>query len=484
MQKYDAIVIGAGITGLLTALVLGKHGKKVIVFEKNPYPGGNCNSYMVDDYQVDVGVHAITHLIRGPLKRLMENYFDYVPVFEDLGPYYVRTDKKLMPVPSTIKEFVTFDVIPRMDRLALTQALTKALTFSTFGMDLAKQPVSNFLPKNLSQDTYDFVNAMAYSLSGKDMHATSAQRVLEGSAFVRDSVTPEQLENILKIEEKNTNQENILTSLIPMNLHTSLQTRLDKVSNPLTSLGRLATNDVSYSQGYPRKGLKSILNALLYSLPNNVEIKLNSPVSKILVNENRVKGIISDDTYLADIVIHTGFAKNLPDLIDDLSTEYIKFLEGIVQAKSLTIWLGLKKFTESFNYIGSEIWYKDKPYWAMPISNYDSSLVPEGKQLVGFTFLIDNNKTDSSEIKKAYESIYKALPDIEDNIEMKHEQIIIPEKAAVTIDGNFADIRTPIKNLYIAGTDTDKRSMGITRASYSVIEMMRVLNTDGKLHRR
>jgi len=484
MGKYDVIVVGAGVTGLLSALVLAKHGKKVLILEKSKHVGGNCNSYVVDGFQVDTGAHAITHLIEGPLKRLMESYFDYLPVFEDYGNYFIRTDKRLVKVPSNIKEFVTFDVLPKMDRLVLSQAVTKALTYRTFGMDLSKQSVCEFLPKNLSQDTYDFANTISYFLTGKDMKHTSAQRVLEGSAFVRDSVTPEQLDEILKTEERNGQEEKVLQNLIPLNLHTSLQTRLNKVSSPLTTLGRLATNKVSYSQGYPRKGLKSLLNAILYSLPKSVEIMVENPVHKILTEEGVVKGVVADDTYLADMVIHTGFAKDLPCLVEDLPSSYVKELEGIVQTKSLTIWLGLDTTMEAFNYIGSEIWFRDKAYWAMPISNYDSSLAPEGKQLVGFTFVIDPEKDDSSEIKKAYETIYNAVPGIGEHVEMKHEQIIIPEKAAVTIDGNFADIRTPIKNLYVAGTDTDRRSMGITRAAYSVIEMLRVLNIDSNLHRR
>ena len=484
MKKYDVIVVGAGVTGLLSALVLAKHGKKVLILEKSKQVGGNCNSYVVDGFQVDTGAHAITHLIEGPLKRLMESYFDYLPVFEDYGNYFIRTDKRLVKVPSNIKEFVTFDVLPRMDRLALSQAVTKALTYTTFGMDLSKQSVYEFLPRNLSQDTYDFADTISYFLSGKDMKHTSAKRVLEGSAFVRDSVTPEQLEEILKTDEKTGHEEKVLQNLIPLNLHTSLQTRLNKVSSPLTTLGRLATNRVSYSQGYPRKGLKSLLNAILYSLPKSVEIMVENPVHRILTEEGVVKGVVADDTYLADMVIHTGFAKDLPHLIEDLPSSYVKELDGIMQTKSLTIWLGLDITMEAFNYIGSEIWFRDKAYWAMPISNYDSSLAPEGKQLVGFTFVMDPEKENSSEIKKAYETIYNAVPGIEEHVEMKHEQIIIPEKAAVTIDGNFADIRTPIKNLYVAGTDTDRRSMGITRAAYSVIEMLRVLNADGNLHRR
>lgn len=484
MKKYDVIVVGAGVTGLLSALVLAKHGKKVLILEKSKHVGGNCNSYVVDGFQVDTGPHAITHLIEGPLKRLMDSYFDYIPVFEDYGNYFIRTDKRLVKVPSNIKEFVTFDVLPRMDRLALSQAVTKALTYTTFGMDLSKQSVYEFLPKNLSKDTYDFADTISYFLSGKDMKHTSAKRVLEGSAFVRDSVTPEQLEEILKTDEKNGHEEKVLQNLIPLNLHTSLQTRLNKVSSPLTTLGRLATNKVSYSQGYPRKGLKSLLNAILYSLPKTVEIIVENPVHKILVEEGVTKGVVADDTYLADMVIHTGFAKDLPQLVEELPSFYVKDLDGIAQTKSLTIWIGLDTTMEAFNYIGSEIWFKEKAYWAMPISNYDSSLAPEGKQLIGFSFIMNPEKDNNSEIKMAYETIYNAIPSIEEHIEMKHEQIIIPEKAAVTIDGNFADIRTPIRNLYVAGTDTDRRSMGITRAAYSVIEMLRVLNADGNLHRR
>lgn len=77
MKKYDVIVVGAGVSGLLAALTLSKHGKHVLVLEKGRYLGGNCNSYMVDGYQVDTGAHAITHLIEGPLPRLMDNYFDF-----------------------------------------------------------------------------------------------------------------------------------------------------------------------------------------------------------------------------------------------------------------------------------------------------------------------------------------------------------------------------------------------------------------------
>lgn len=485
MKKYDVIVVGAGISGLLAALTLSKHGKKVILLEKKQHLGGNCNSYIVDGYQVDTGAHAITHLIKGPLKMLMENYFDFLPVFEDYGHYYIRTEKDLVKVPSNLKDFVTFDVLPRKDRLLLSQALTKAVTFSLFGIDLSDQSVYDFLPKNLSKDTSDFVDTICVFLSGKSMRETSVHRVLSGSSFVRDSITQEQFDAMIGKLEPKTHQstESILASILSYHPNTSLQARMTHVNQTFTYFERLATNDVNYSQGYPRKGLKALLSAILYSIPEKtVEIKKECEVKSILTKDGKVSGVEADEIYTSDIVIYTGFATELPGLIKDLPAEYIGDLRCIVNNKSLTIWLGLEKELSDFDYIGSEIWFKDFSYWATSISNYDSSLAPKDKQLIGFSFVIDRNNSEKQELKKAYDTIFRAHPNIEKYIEMKHEQIMIPEKAAVTINGKFMDIRTPIKNLYIAGTDADKRSMGITRASYSIIELLKILNEDGNLH--
>jgi len=136
---------------------------------------------------------------------------------------------------------------------------------------------------------------------------------------------------------------------------------------------------------------------------------------------------------------------------------------------------------KEFDYTGSEIWFKNGAYWAMPISNYDSCIAPKGMQLVGFTFIIEDNKNIESEKKHAMEIIVNAIPGIDKNIEMEHYQLTIPEKAAVTINGFFAGQRSPVGNLYLVGTDTDNRSMGITRAAYSVLELLKAMKEDKKL---
>ena len=94
---------------------------------------------------------------------------------------------------------------------------------------------------------------------------------------------------------------------------------MTKVAQPFTSLERLATNDVNSSQGYPRKGLKALLNSILYSLPETVEIKKECEVISILVQNEKVSGVEADEIYTSDIVIYTGFATELPRLVEVFS---------------------------------------------------------------------------------------------------------------------------------------------------------------------
>ena len=468
MVDYDVIVVGGGISGLLSALTLGRHGRSVLILEKENIVGGNCNSYQVDGFQVDTGPHAITHLREGPLRRIMDEYFTYMPVFVDYGHYYVRTEKGLTKIPSNIKEFATFDVLHRKDRLLISQALTKALTLNAFGMLEENKAVYDFLPKGLSKDALDFVDAIAPFLSGKSMKETSVKRVLYGSSFVRDSVS----EDIFEEERHDdTSYASIITDRISKY----------QLMTKLSTLGRLATNKVAYAQAYPRGGLKSILNAVLYSMPATVSIKTGERVKEIITQDGVAKGVATNnDSFTAETVIYSGFVKSLPSLVT-LPSDFIKNISRIDQTLSLTIWLGLGEKMKEFDYTGSEIWFKNGAYWAMPISNYDSCIAPKGKQLVGFTFIIEDNKNIESEKKHAMEIIVNAIPGIDKNIEMEHYQLTIPEKAAVTINGFFAGQRSPVENLYLVGTDTDNRSMGITRAAYSVLELLKAMKEDKKL---
>jgi len=76
---YDAIVIGAGMSGLAAALRLALHEKRVVVLEKHELWGGLNSFYTLQGRPFDVGLHALTNFVRpgtpqakgAPLMRLM-----------------------------------------------------------------------------------------------------------------------------------------------------------------------------------------------------------------------------------------------------------------------------------------------------------------------------------------------------------------------------------------------------------------------------
>lgn len=57
--KYDVVIIGAGIGGLVCGCYLAKAGKKVLIVEKNDKPGGYCNSFDKQGFSFDTCVHSL-----------------------------------------------------------------------------------------------------------------------------------------------------------------------------------------------------------------------------------------------------------------------------------------------------------------------------------------------------------------------------------------------------------------------------------------
>ncbi|NOT29814.1 MAG: NAD(P)/FAD-dependent oxidoreductase [Planctomycetes bacterium] len=75
-MKYDAIVIGAGMSGLAAALRLSQHDQRVVVLEKHELWGGLNSFYTLGGRPFDVGLHALTNYAPpgkkgAPLTRLL-----------------------------------------------------------------------------------------------------------------------------------------------------------------------------------------------------------------------------------------------------------------------------------------------------------------------------------------------------------------------------------------------------------------------------
>ncbi|MBI4509256.1 MAG: NAD(P)/FAD-dependent oxidoreductase [Deltaproteobacteria bacterium] len=58
-ERFDVVVIGAGMGGLTAAALLGRHGKSVLVIDRHYVAGGNATVFKRPGYEFDVGLHYI-----------------------------------------------------------------------------------------------------------------------------------------------------------------------------------------------------------------------------------------------------------------------------------------------------------------------------------------------------------------------------------------------------------------------------------------
>ena len=104
MQKYDAIVVGAGNGGLSTACTLAKAGKKVLLVEQHNLPGGVASSFRRGRFEFETALHELAAIgkpgARGEVYELVnENYgvpINWVPVPELFRAIHVQDDGTIL----------------------------------------------------------------------------------------------------------------------------------------------------------------------------------------------------------------------------------------------------------------------------------------------------------------------------------------------------------------------------------------------------
>jgi all-trans-retinol 13,14-reductase len=455
--KYDVVVVGAGVSGLLSALSLSKEGKSVLVLEKEGYVGGVCRSYKVQGYTVDTGPHIITRLDSGPLKVLMNKYFEVIPNFVPFGKYYLRINGQIKDFPWSLKDWMMFDLLPVEDRSLLMKSLIDIAYMMNSGRDMTRVSIKDIMPGSISPTAVAFLDYLSYFMLGTGPENAPVSRFIDRKEYKTE-----------KHKEENGFS-------IPY---------VGKMYNLL--IGGTPTD-----QYYPKGGIQKIVDSLMYSMPPSVKIKLGEELLAInteTVNRGyseKITGVTTDKgQYQADVVIYSGFATDIPKLVSTpLSQRYVENLSKIEKVNSLSIWLGLDE--QVFKEDASEMWVSTSTdtyhTWLIPTSNYDPHLAPKDKHLVGFAFVVPEG-TGSEEMKrKARNTIFSNIPALEKHMNMIHYQELVPEKATWNMNAGFGDVKTPIDNMYCVGSDSFKRSMGLTRTSYSIIKMLETVREDGNL---
>lgn len=96
-KKYDVVIVGSGLGGLVSAIILAKEGKSVCILEKNNQYGGNLQTFVRDRTIFDTGIHYIGGLGEG---QNLFRYFSYLGIMDGL---------KLKKMDENAYDIITFD---------------------------------------------------------------------------------------------------------------------------------------------------------------------------------------------------------------------------------------------------------------------------------------------------------------------------------------------------------------------------------------
>lgn len=157
-MKADAIIIGAGISGLATAFLLKKNGLNVIVLEAESEVGGTMKSKRVNDYLVEFGPNSAletTHLFKQIADEIgISNEMVYANEFANKR--YIFKNGKLHPIPMKPQEFFKSKLWSWTGKFRIMLEPFHGRAKNTAGDPYWEETVAQFVRRRLGKEFLDY----------------------------------------------------------------------------------------------------------------------------------------------------------------------------------------------------------------------------------------------------------------------------------------------------------------------------------------
>jgi len=371
-MKKKIVIIGGGIGGLASAMLLGKKGYDVTLLEKNKHLGGRANIFTEQGFTFDMGPswYMMPDIFEDFFKLVGEDITKYLTL-ERLAPSYrvfLESEHKHYDFYSDMeKNLATFESLEPGSGEKLKEHLKRG----GFQYKISKQ---EFMYKNYDS-IFDFVNKRVMT-EGRKLPLFSSMSTIVNKLF-----SNELLQKVLQYQT-------VLLGTSPYN------------TPGIYSL----MNYVDFVDGiwYPKGGIYELIKALVtIAKKNNVTMRTEVPVSNILIVDGVAKGVRleSGEEITADIVIsNADYEHTETKLMDEKYREHsTQYWESRTLAPSAFImYLGVDGLAPSLthhNLLFSADWNKnfaqifDTPQWPDSPSIYvckpsetDPTVAPHGTE--------------------------------------------------------------------------------------------------------
>lgn len=181
-SKYDVVIIGSGLGGMVCAAILAKEGRRVCVIEKNEQIGGSLQTFRRMGVTFDTGVHYIGGLAPG---NSLYKIFNYLGIMHRLP--VVRMDEEGFDVIQFDGDEATYPYGMGYDNFKqqlVARFPDEATAIDTYCRDMqricASVPLYNLQPEDGYTDMEMFTTSVKGYLEQLTGNVT-LQRVLAGT---------------------------------------------------------------------------------------------------------------------------------------------------------------------------------------------------------------------------------------------------------------------------------------------------------------
>lgn len=422
-MQYDVIVIGSGVGGLVSALKLSQQGRRVLLLEKHPVPGGLATNFKRSGFTFEAAIHCVDGLAE---KGVIRNYLEGFDLTQHLD--FIRIEefaKIIYPGHSFIADFNQNNFIAFLKKEFPQEDKNIDAIFKRF--KLFFKQFDRYCESSLP----DWLNL-----------ALSPFLYLE---IIKASTCT--IEQLLDNYTKNKKLQSLICEIWKF---------IGLPLNKLSALYFLAVYKGYYYDGptaYIKGGFLGLFKAMVKKIEENGgEVKFNATVKRIITHKGCIRGVATEkEEYKTKVVIsNANPLHTLGELIDNakLSQEYQAKLAPLEKSISASqLYLGLKvpaktlgmhhhiisvnssySQEQDFSYSLSSD-YENCSFMLVDHTQIDPSLAPVGKGtlmimvLDNYSHWKDLNQEDYKRQKrevalKLIQRAEKYLPGLSNNIEI------------------------------------------------------------------
>jgi len=279
------VVIGSGISGLTSAILLNRRGYDVVVLEKQRQAGGALHRFRRQGVSFDVGFHYSGGLGHGEILHALWNYCS------------ISQHLDILPFPGDSADHVRVNGLPKPVRAFFSYDRFSEELFRLFPSE--KEGIKRF---------FRTIREHGHSIPFYNMTEPV-------SPFLRKLAFPEQysLADLLMSCTTDSRLHAILS--LPVFLH-----GIKPVNIGLTMHASVA-HPLYRSMYTVDGGGQAIADAYLHVLKKSgVQVHTATQVEQILTGSNHVTGVrTTKGIFPATVVIYTGHPSRLPDMVKEKS---------------------------------------------------------------------------------------------------------------------------------------------------------------------